>query len=128
MFFIKHPKYYLAVLITISAYNFHQGFAQPTGVLRTKPSTQLSNFHSIKLNTKLFSRTLLFLQINQNGEVSGTTSCSSQFGNRHAQQRHATYLATVFGVVASFASILPTSVNVWDRLRKRKRLLHMRTF
>lgn len=78
---LQYVKYYLAVFMTISTCNnYHQGYAQPISVLRTRPSTLNDNFYSVKSDVKLFSRTLLFLQIDQNGKVSGTMNCSSQFG------------------------------------------------
>lgn len=58
--------------------NGHAASAQPVSILKVSPNaTQLST--SITTRAKLFSKTRMFLQIDQNGQVGGTVNCNDQY-------------------------------------------------
>jgi hypothetical protein len=83
--YLQFHKICFAFLMTVQLLvlyekHSHQGYAQPISVLKTRSPTGTRLYSFFSTRTKLYSKTRMFLQIDQTGQVSGTLNCSSQFG------------------------------------------------
>jgi hypothetical protein len=84
-FYLQFIKLCFACIVTVQLLalyekHSHQGHAQAISVLKTRTSTVAPLSTSITKQAKLYSRTRMFMQINQNGQVSGTANCNSLYG------------------------------------------------